>query len=109
MKSQRQSAEVNVNEKSSQGCRCFYGSVGVFANKGDNHTINFSLFHKMQEVRNDICCMRSSLNASQCKRRVHAGNKNGLLQACRRERDSLYFYLSTINTVFLRNVFEKFL
>lgn len=75
VKSQRQSAEMNVNEKSSQGCRCFYGSVGVFANKGDNHTINFSLFHKLQEVRNDICCMRSSLNASQCKRRVHAGNK----------------------------------
>lgn len=76
----------NVNEKSLRGCRCFYGSVGVFANKGDNHTINFSLFYKLQEVCNDICCMRSSLKASQCKRRVHLGNKKGFLQVCRNEK-----------------------
>lgn len=96
----------NVNEKSLRGCRCFYGSVGVFANKGDNHTINFSLFYKLQEVCNDICCMRSSLKASQCKRRVHLGNKNGFLQVCRRERSIIFLPQYNKYNIFKECVWE---
>lgn len=57
-------------------------SVGVFGNKEDNHTLNFSLLHKLQEKLTNIYCMRISLNASQCKRGSTRRNKNGLLQAC---------------------------
>lgn len=46
-------------------------SVGAFGNKEDNHTINFSLLHNLQEKLTDIYCMRSSLNASQRKRGDH--------------------------------------
>lgn len=57
-------------------------TVGVFGNEEDNHTINFSLLHKLQEKLTDIYYMRSSLNASQRKRGSIRRNKNGLLQAC---------------------------
>lgn len=89
-----------------QGCRCFCGSVGVFANKGDNHTINFSLFYKLQEVCNDICCMRSSLKASQLKRRVHLGNKKGFLQVCRCERYIVFLPQYNKCSIFKEGVWE---
>lgn len=57
-------------------------SVGAFGNEEDNHTINLSLLHKLQEKLTDIYYMRSSLNASQRKRVSTRRNKNGLLQAC---------------------------
>lgn len=56
-------------------------SVGVFG-KEVNHTINFSLLHKLQEELTDVCCMRTSLNASQRQRGSARRNKSGFLKAC---------------------------
>lgn len=56
-------------------------SAGVFGKAGD-HAINFSLLHKLQEKLTDICSMRTSLTASECKRRFRRRNKSAFLQAC---------------------------
>lgn len=57
-------------------------SAGASGNEEDNHTINFSLLHKLQEKLSDIYCMRSSFMQVNRKRGSTRRNKSGLLQAC---------------------------
>ena len=86
---------MHVNGKSVSMCR--WQSVEVFGNEKDNHTINFSLLHKLQEKLTDIYCMRSSLNTSQRKRGSTRRNKNGLLQPCSfGVKEYNLFHLNTI-------------